>query len=55
VQRLDAGQPDVEVRLAIEDFSSLLAGTVIFRACTTLAWQRSLTSVMSKPSIASLL
>jgi predicted acetyltransferase len=30
VQRLDAGQPDVEVRLAIEDFSSLLAGTVSF-------------------------
>jgi predicted acetyltransferase len=28
VQRLDAGQPDVEIRLAIEDFSSLLAGTV---------------------------
>jgi predicted acetyltransferase len=32
VQRLDAGQPDVEVQLAIEHFSSLLAGTVAFRS-----------------------
>ncbi len=31
-RRLDTGQPNVEVRLAIEDFSSLLAGTVAFRS-----------------------
>ncbi len=31
-QRLDAGNADVEVSMAIEDFSSLLAGTVTFRS-----------------------
>jgi hypothetical protein len=32
LRRQEGGQPDVQVCLSIEDFSSLLAGTVAFRS-----------------------